>query len=197
MAESELIKESRKAALRRTDKMYEKNKKKIESLKKDYKDADFTEDDYIKGRDSTITGIKKDIKGTLSPKSKKQRLNRKRVELERKNERLSDFLFMNDLGVDSPIAVVPKPTTTSSYNALSVEAVETLIYHWFSVVLYWIGCPISPEFLSDTRLTTFNDPPKLLMVNADAFLASVSVFANFMSFVVVRPLVAFAFVIAK
>ena len=91
MAESELIKESRKAALRRTDKMYEKNKKKIESLKKDYKDADFTEDDYIKGRDSTITGIKKDIKGTLSPKSKKQRLNRKRVELERKNERLSDF----------------------------------------------------------------------------------------------------------
>ena len=91
MAESELIKESRKAALRRTDKMYEKNKKKIESLKKDYKDADFTEDDYIKGRDSTITGIKKDIKGTLSPKSRKQRLNRKRVELERKNERLSDF----------------------------------------------------------------------------------------------------------
>ena len=91
MAESELIKESRKAALRRTDKMYEKNKKKIESLKKDYKDADFTEDDYIKGRDSTTTGIKKDIKGTLSPKSKKQRLNRKRVELERKNERLSDF----------------------------------------------------------------------------------------------------------
>ena len=91
MAESELIKESRKAALRRTDKMYEKNKKKIASLKKDYKDADFTEDDYIKGRDSTITGIKKDIKGTLSPKSKKQRLNRKRVELERKNERLSDF----------------------------------------------------------------------------------------------------------
>jgi hypothetical protein len=91
MAESELIKESRKAALRRTDKMYEKNKKKIESLKKDYKDADFTEDDYIKGRDSTITGIKKDIKGTLSPKSKKQRLNRKRVDLERKNERLSNF----------------------------------------------------------------------------------------------------------
>ena len=91
MAESELIKESRKAALRRTDKLYEKYKKKIESLKKDYKDADFTEDDYIKGRDSTITGIKKDIKGTLSPKSKKQRLNRKRVELERKNERLSDF----------------------------------------------------------------------------------------------------------
>ena len=56
---------------------------------------------------------------------------------------------------------------------------------------------MSPEFLSETRLITFNDPPKLLMVNAEAFFASVSVFANFMSFVVVRPLVAFAFVIAK
>ena len=42
---------------------------------------------------------------------------------------LSDCLFMKDLGVDSPIAVVPNPTTTSSYNALSVDAVETLIYH--------------------------------------------------------------------
>ena len=91
MAESELIKESRKAALTRTDKMYEKNKKKIESLKKDYKGADFTEDDYIKGRDSAITGIKKDIKATFNPKSKKQRLNKKIVELKKKNERLSDF----------------------------------------------------------------------------------------------------------
>jgi len=91
MAESELIKESRKAAQRRTDKMYEKNKNKIESLKKDYKDADFTEDDFIKGRDSNITGIKKDIKGTFNAKSKKQRLNKKRVELQKKNKRLSDF----------------------------------------------------------------------------------------------------------
>jgi len=90
-SESELLKESRKAALRRTDKMYEKNKKKIESLKKDYKDADFTEDDFIKGRDSVITGIKKDIKGLFNPKSKKQKLNKKRVELQKKNERLSDF----------------------------------------------------------------------------------------------------------
>ena len=56
---------------------------------------------------------------------------------------------------------------------------------------------MSPEFLSETRLTIFNEPPKLLIVNADAFFASVSVFANFISVVVVRPLVAFAFVIAK
>ena len=89
-SESELLKESRKAAQRRTDKMYADNKKKIKSLKKDYKDADFTEDDYIKGRDSTITGIKKDIKG-LFPQSKKQRINRKKVKLEKKNKRLSDF----------------------------------------------------------------------------------------------------------
>ena len=91
MAESELIKQSRKAAIARTDKMYEKNKEKIASLKKDYKDADFTEDDYIKDRDSTITGIKKDIKATFNSKSKKQRLNKKIVELKKKNERLSNF----------------------------------------------------------------------------------------------------------
>ena len=90
-SESELLKESRKAAQRRTDKMYKSNKDKIASLKKDYKDADFTEDDYIKGRDSAITGIKKEIKATFNPKSKKQRLNKKRVELQEKNERLSDF----------------------------------------------------------------------------------------------------------
>ena len=89
-SESELLKESRKAAQRRTDKMYDDNKKKIKSLKKDYKDADFTEDDYIKGRDSNITGIKKDIKA-LFPNSKKQRVNRKKVKLEKRNERLSDF----------------------------------------------------------------------------------------------------------
>ena len=89
-SESELLKESRKAAQRRTDKMYKSNKDKIASLKKDYKDADFTEDDFIKGRDSNITGIKKDIKA-LFPKSKKQRVNRKKVKLEKRNERLSDF----------------------------------------------------------------------------------------------------------
>ena len=89
-SESELLKESRKAAQRRTDKMYKSNKDKIASLKKDYKDADFTEDDFIKGRDSNITGIKKDIKA-LFPKSKKQRVHRKKVKLEKRNKRLSDF----------------------------------------------------------------------------------------------------------
>ena len=82
-SESELLKESRKAAQRRTDKMYKSNKDKIASLKKDYKDADFTEDDFIKGRDSNITGIKKDIKA-LFPKSKKQRVHRKKVKLEKR-----------------------------------------------------------------------------------------------------------------
>ena len=42
---------------------------------------------------------------------------------------LSDFLLINDLGVDSPIAVTPKPIQTSSYTALSVDAVDTLINH--------------------------------------------------------------------
>ena len=56
---------------------------------------------------------------------------------------------------------------------------------------------MSPEFLSDTRLTTLSVPPKLFMVNAEAFFASVSVFASFILVVVVNPLVAFAFVITK
>ena len=64
-------------------------------------------------------------------------------------------------------------------------------------MLNWIGCPISPEFLSDTRLTTLSVPPKLFMVNAEAFFASVSVFASLIFVVVVNPLVAFAFVITK
>ena len=37
---------------------------------------------------------------------------------------------------------------------------------------------MSPEFLSDTLLTTLRVPPRLLIVRADAFFASVSVFAN-------------------
>ena len=56
---------------------------------------------------------------------------------------------------------------------------------------------MSPEFLSETRLTIFNDPPRLFIVNPEAFFASVSVFASFISLVVVKPLVAFAFVITK
>ena len=64
-------------------------------------------------------------------------------------------------------------------------------------MLYCIGCPISPEFLSETRLTILSDPPKLLIVRADAFFASVSVFASLISLLVVNPAVAFEFVITK
>ena len=56
---------------------------------------------------------------------------------------------------------------------------------------------MSPEFLSETRLTIFKDPPRLLIVNAEAFFASVSVFASLISLFVVNPLVAFVLVIAK
>ena len=42
---------------------------------------------------------------------------------------VSDFLLINDLGVDSPIAVTPNPIQTSSYIALSVAATDTFIYH--------------------------------------------------------------------
>ena len=56
---------------------------------------------------------------------------------------------------------------------------------------------MSPEFLSDTRLTIFKDPPRLLIVNPEAFFASVSVFASFISYVVDNPLVAFTFVMPK
>ena len=60
-----------------------------------------------------------------------------------------------------------------------------------------MGCPISPEFLSDTRLTILSEPPKLLIVSAEAFFASVSVFASFIFLFVVNPAVAFALVITK
>ena len=42
---------------------------------------------------------------------------------------VSDFLFINDLGVALPSAVDPRPTTTSSNILLSVAAVETFTYH--------------------------------------------------------------------
>ena len=61
-------------------------------------------------------------------------------------------------------------------------SIPTLIYHWFlTTSSYWIGCPISPEFLSDTLLTTFNDPPRLLIVKAVAFSASLKVLASLRS----------------
>ena len=60
----------------------------------------------------------------------------------------------------------------------SVVSIPTLIYHWFLTTLSnCIGDPISPEFLSDTLLTTFNSQPRLLIVSAEAFSASDSVLA--------------------
>ena len=60
-----------------------------------------------------------------------------------------------------------------------------------------MGCPLSFGFLSDTRLTILSEPPKLLMVSAEAFFASVSVFASLISLFVVSPAVEFALVITK
>ena len=61
-----------------------------------------------------------------------------------------------------------RPATAKSLTAipiwLSVEAVETLIYHLLESVLYWIGCPTSPEFLSDTLLTIERLPPSALNI---------------------------------
>ncbi len=48
----------------------------------------------------------------------------------------------------------------------SLGVVETFTYHWLFVVSYWIGWPSSPEFLSDTLLTTFKEPPRLLIVSS-------------------------------
>ena len=42
---------------------------------------------------------------------------------------LSDFLLTYVLGVESPKAVVPRPTQTVLKISLSVDAVETLTYH--------------------------------------------------------------------
>ena len=63
---------------------------------------------------------------------------------------------------------------------LSVAAVETLTYHpvVLPVPIYWTGCPISPEFLSDTLLTTFSNPPLPLNVSSLSFNASFKVFAS-------------------
>ena len=110
---------------------------------------------------------------------------------------LSPFLLIYDLEVESPRDAVPRPVITSECIRLSVDAVETLIYHWLPEVSYWTGWPISPEFLSDTLLTTFNDPPRLLIVNACAFLASFSVFASLISLVEFNPALLLLLVIAK
>ena len=92
--------------------------------------------------------------------------------------------------------MVPNPTQTVLKMSLSVEAVETLINHCDSEESYWTGCPISPEFLSDTLLTTVRVPPRLLIASAVAFNASVSVFASLISVLVDIPALALESVIA-
>ena len=77
---------------------------------------------------------------------------------------------------------------------------ETLINHPVvdPVPKYWIGCPISPEFLSDTLLSTVNAPPFSFIEIGFALVASLKVFASWMLTFVVNPVArVFASVIAK
>ena len=72
---------------------------------------------------------------------------------------------------------------------LSAELVETPMNHWLLVVSYWIGCPISPEFLSDTLLTTLKTPPLLLILSGVSVFASFKVLATLIFLLVVNPAV--------
>ena len=47
-----------------------------------------------------------------------------------------------------------------------MAAVPTVIYHWLFVLSYWIGCPISPDTLSDTLLSIWTIPPFELISTA-------------------------------
>ena len=71
----------------------------------------------------------------------------------------------------------------------SVAADATLTYHpvVLPVPIYWIGCPISPEFLSDTLLTTLSNPPFPLILSSLSFNASFKVFASLILVFVVIP----------
>ena len=91
------------------------------------------------------------------------------------------FLTKNDLGVLLPNAVVPTETKVGYISLLDVVA-ETLTYQFFLSVSNWIGCPISPDFLSDTRLTIVSSPPVLLIVSAVPSNASFKVLATLRSF---------------
>ena len=73
----------------------------------------------------------------------------------------------------------------------SVAADATLTYHpvVLPVPIYWIGCPMSPEFLSDTLLTTLSNPPFPLKSSLLLFNASFKVFASLIFVLVVNPLV--------
>ena len=64
---------------------------------------------------------------------------------------------------------------------------DTLVYHCDCVGSHWIGCPISPEFLSDTLLTTVRTPPLSLIGNAVPSIASFRVLASLIFVFSVRP----------
>ena len=80
--------------------------------------------------------------------------------------------------------------------AFSVAAAATLTYHWLWEASHWIGCPISPEFLSDTLLTTLKTPPLLLILIASPSNASFKVFATLTWVSVDNPEEALALVMA-
>ena len=77
-----------------------------------------------------------------------------------------------------------------------MAAAATLTYHWLWAESHWIGCPISPEFLSDTLLTTLKTPPLLLILIASPSNASLKVFATLTCVSVDKPEDALALVIA-
>ena len=85
------------------------------------------------------------------------------------------------LGVFVPNAVVPTPIIVG-YISLSIVSLDTLTYQFLFGISNWIGCPISPDLLSDTLLTTVNSPPVLLMVRAVPSNASFKVLATLRSF---------------
>ena len=110
---------------------------------------------------------------------------------------LSLFLLTKVLGDATPSPVVPSPTMVEKM-LFSVAAVATLTYHWFSVTSYWTGWPISPEFLSETLLTTLRTPPfSLTAIAGDPLIASLRVLASLILTLVVMPPDVFASVIAK
>ena len=87
---------------------------------------------------------------------------------------------------DRPNPVDPIPVIISNI-AFSVEAAATLTYHWVWSPSHWIGCPISPEFLSDTLLTTFKRPPLLLIAIGSPSTESLKVLATWILRFVVTP----------
>ena len=91
---------------------------------------------------------------------------------------LSASLFKNVLGVASPSAVVPNPTIVE-WMLFSVAAADTWTYQLLFTSSYWTGCPRSPDFLSETLLSTVKDPPLELIVIGLLEIASFKVLASF------------------